>query len=102
MISPIQIALQLTAWLVALAWFWKVTDATFGLPRIPNLLLPEYNITPAGSPSITVIVPARNEAADIAATLNSLLEQDYANLHIIAVDDRSTDQTGAIIDTIAS
>jgi glycosyltransferase involved in cell wall biosynthesis len=99
---PIQIALQLIAWLVTLAWIWKVTDAAFGLPRIPNLLQPQHNIAPAGSPSITVIVPARNEAADIAATLHSLLAQDYPNLQIIAVDDRSTDDTSTIIDAIAS
>jgi len=99
---PFHLATVLLAWLVALAWLWKVTDAAFGLPRIPNLLLPEHNIAPAGSPSITVIVPARNEAADLAATLHSLLTQDYPNLQIIAVDDRSTDQTGLIIDTIAA
>jgi glycosyltransferase involved in cell wall biosynthesis len=102
LISSIQIALQFVAWLVALAWLWKVASAAIGLPRIPNLLLPEHNIAPAGSPSITVIVPARNEAADIAATLHSLLAQDYPNLQIIAVDDRSTDQTGDLIDTIAA
>ncbi len=96
------LAVKLIAWLVALTWLWKVTAAAFGLPRIPNLLLPQHNISPAGSPSITVIVPARNEAADIAATLHSLLAQDYPNLQIIAVDDRSTDQTGVLIDTIAS
>jgi cellulose synthase/poly-beta-1,6-N-acetylglucosamine synthase-like glycosyltransferase len=99
---PIHLALQLIAWLVALTWLWKVTAAAFGLPRVPNLLLPQHNISPAGSPSITVIVPARNEAADIAATLHSLLAQDYPNLQIIAVDDRSTDQTGGIIHTLAS
>jgi GT2 family glycosyltransferase len=99
---PFHLATVLLAWLVALAWLWKVTDAAFGLPRIPNLLLPEHNIAPAGSPSITVIVPARNEAADLAATLHSLLTQDYPNLQIIAVDDRSTDQTGDLIDTIAT
>jgi glycosyltransferase involved in cell wall biosynthesis len=98
----IQIALQLIAWLVALSWLWKVIDAAIGLPRIPDLLLPEHDISPAGSPSVTVIVPARNEAADIAATIHSLLEQDYSNLQIIAVDDRSTDQTGNLIDTIAN
>jgi glycosyltransferase involved in cell wall biosynthesis len=96
------LAFEIITWLVAVTWIWKVTSAAFGLPRIPNLLLPEHNIAPAGSPSITVIVPARNEAADIAATLHSLLEQDYPNLQIIAVDDRSTDQTGDLIDTIAS
>jgi glycosyltransferase involved in cell wall biosynthesis len=98
---PLQSALTATAWLIALTWIWKVVAAAFGLPRVPNLLLPEYNISPAGSPSITVIVPARNEAADIAATLHSLLAQDYPNLQIIAVDDRSTDNTGAIMDDIA-
>ena len=95
------LAIEVIAWLVAFAWWWKAASAAFGLPSIPNLLLPEHNIMPEGSPSITVIVPARNEAADIAGTLHSLIEQDYANLQIIAVDDRSTDQTGAIIDGIA-
>jgi glycosyltransferase involved in cell wall biosynthesis len=102
LVPSIQTALIILAWLIALAWFWKVVAAAFGLPRVPNLLLPQHNLSPAGSPSITVIVPARNEAADIAATLHSLLTQDYPNLQIIAVDDRSTDQTGAIIDSIAA
>jgi glycosyltransferase involved in cell wall biosynthesis len=95
------LAIEIIAWLVALSWLWKAADAALGLPRIPNLLLPEYDIAPAGSPSITVIVPARNEAADIAATLHSLLAQDYPNLQVIVVDDRSIDQTGDLIDTIA-
>jgi glycosyltransferase involved in cell wall biosynthesis len=98
----LHLALQLIAWFIALTWLWKVIAAAFGLPRVPNLLLPEHNITPAGSPSITVVVPARNEAADIAATLHSLLTQDYPSLQIIAVDDRSTDQTAAIMDDIAA
>jgi glycosyltransferase involved in cell wall biosynthesis len=102
LIPSIQLAFQLVAWLVAVTWLWKVIAASFGLPRVPNLLLPQHDISPAGSPSITVVVPARNEAADIASTLHSLLAQDYPNLQLIAVDDRSTDQTGPIIDTIAS
>jgi glycosyltransferase involved in cell wall biosynthesis len=99
---PLHLAIALFAWLVALTWLWKVVAAAFGLPRVPNLLLSQHDISPAGSPSITVIVPARNEAADIAATLHSLLAQDYPNLQLIAIDDRSTDQTGTIIDTIAN
>ncbi len=95
------LAIRIIAWLIALIWLWKVIAAARGLPGVPNLLLSPPNASPPGSPSITVIVPARNEAADIAATLHSLLNQDYPNLHIIAVDDRSTDATGAIIDTIA-
>ena len=98
----LQSAFTVTAWLIALAWLWKAITAARGLPRIPNLFDPKYNLTPAGSPSVTVIVPARNESADIAATLESLLNQDYPNLRIIAVDDRSTDTTGAIMDALAA
>ena len=96
------LAVRLIAWLIAAGWLWKLAGAARGLPRIPNLLDPRYNQAPAGDPSITVIVPARNEAADIADTLRSLLAQDYGNLRIIAVDDRSTDQTGGIMDAIAA
>jgi glycosyltransferase involved in cell wall biosynthesis len=94
--------LKLLAWLIALAWLWKAITAARGLPRIPNLFDQQYDRAPAGSPSVTIIVPARNEAADITATLESLLSQDYPNLQILAVDDRSTDSTGAIIDAFSS
>ena len=96
------VTLVLLAWLVAFAWLYKLIEAARGLATVPNLLAPEYDAAPAGSPSVTVIVPARNEAAGIGVCLESLLGQDYANLRVLAVDDRSTDQTGAIMDASAS
>lgn len=90
------------AWLIALFWMWKAIAAARGLPGIPDITLPQYDVAPEGNPSLTIIVPARNEAADVAACLKSLLQQDYANLQIIAVDDRSTDQTGAIMEALAA
>jgi glycosyltransferase involved in cell wall biosynthesis len=90
------------AWLIALAWLWKAVTAARGLSQIPNLALPQYDLSPAGAPSLTVIVPARNEAADIAATLHSLLAQDYPNLQILVVNDRSSDETGVIINAVAA
>jgi glycosyltransferase involved in cell wall biosynthesis len=98
---PLQFAFTATTWLISLIWLWKVIAAARGLPSIPNLLLPQHDVSPQGTPSITVIVPARDEAADIAATLHSLLQQDYPNLQIIAINDRSTDRTGKIITTLA-
>ena len=68
-----------------------------GLPAVPNLLLPQHDLSPAGDPTLTVIVPARNEQRDIAACLGSLLAQDYPHIEVIAVDDRSTDCTGVIM-----
>ena len=96
------LAARIVAWVIALTWLAKVIAAARGLPRIPDLLLPANNLSPAGAPSITVIVPGRDEAANIGATLHSLLAQDYPNLQIIAVNDRSTDETGEIVTVLAS
>jgi cellulose synthase/poly-beta-1,6-N-acetylglucosamine synthase-like glycosyltransferase len=89
------------AWLIAFAWVAKLAEAMRGLATVPNLLAPQFDATPAGSPRLVVIVPARNEAANVAACLESLVNQDYANLRIIAVNDRSTDETGSIMAALA-
>lgn len=54
-----------------------------------------------GSPLVSVVVPARNEEGKIGRCLSSLLAQDYPNLEIIVVDDRSTDRTAEIIEEFA-
>lgn len=55
-------------------------------------------------PPIAVIVPLRNEAHNVLACLQSLIEQDYPReqLEIVAVDDNSNDQTAAIVRAIAA
>ena len=55
-----------------------------------------------GDAPVSVIVPARNEAGDIATCLRSLLRQDYPKLTIIVVNDHSEDETPRIIDEIAA
>ena len=52
---------------------------------------------PTIAPPVAVVVPARDEAPMITASLRSLLAQDYAGrLRIILVDDGSGDGTGTI------
>jgi chlorobactene glucosyltransferase len=51
---------------------------------------------------ISVIVPARNEAANIERCVRSLLAQTYPNLEIIVIDDGSTDATPAILARLAA
>ncbi|HEV3164608.1 MAG TPA: glycosyltransferase family 2 protein [Isosphaeraceae bacterium] len=55
-----------------------------------------------GWPSVALIFAARNEAAAVESATRSMLAQDYPHLEVIAVDDRSTDATGTILDTIAA
>lgn len=52
-------------------------------------------------PSLSIIVPACNEAADIEEAVRTLCRQDYPDLEIILINDRSSDDTGAIIDRLA-
>ena len=48
-------------------------------------------------PLVSVLVPARNEELNIGRCLDSLLNQDYPNLEILALNDNSSDNTGQII-----
>ncbi|MCS7087597.1 MAG: glycosyltransferase [Thermoflexales bacterium] len=48
-------------------------------------------------PLVTIIIPARNEAANLARCLDGALQQSYAPCAVIVVDDHSTDETPHIL-----
>jgi hopene-associated glycosyltransferase HpnB len=50
---------------------------------------------------VVAVVPARNEADELPHTLGALLGQRYPSLHVILVDDHSTDGTGLVAEGIA-
>lgn len=94
--------LEIAAWVVAACWIVKAVSIWRGLRGVQNLLSPEFDTMPLGLPSLAVIVPARNEAADIGQALRALAAQDYAHLQIIAVNDRSSDDTGTIMRAVSA
>jgi glycosyltransferase involved in cell wall biosynthesis len=57
---------------------------------------------PAVWPKVSIIVPARDEAEKIEAAMRSKLLIDYPDFELIAVDDRSQDATGTILDRLAA
>ncbi len=73
-------------------------DLARGLRSLPRL---RDAPAPRSSPRVSVVVAARNEAPHIAAAVLSLLNQDCPELEVVAVDDRSTDGTGEILDRLA-
>jgi hopene-associated glycosyltransferase HpnB len=55
----------------------------------------EAEVQPDALSDLTVLIPARNEAAQIGRTLQSLTQQ-AEGLHVVLVDDQSTDETAPI------
>jgi hypothetical protein len=53
-------------------------------------------------PRLSVVIPARDEATRIGGAFATLLEQDYPDLELIPVDDRSTDGTGEVVARLAA
>ncbi len=90
--------------ILALAWASRIVDAALGMPSVADVSRPEWDrnpVLPAGNPRVSIIVPARNEEVIIEQALNTLLRLDYDNYEVIAVNDRSTDRTGEIMERVA-
>jgi len=92
----------IAASVVALAWISRLVDAALGMPKLADIARTEWDRSPGKIDRVTVVVPARNEEADIEQTLVQLLALDYPDYEIIAVNDRSTDNTGEIMDRVAA
>ena len=52
-------------------------------------------------PKVSILVPARDEEANIAACIQSLLAQDYPSFEVLAYDDESSDATRSILEQMA-
>ena len=90
--------------ILGLAWFSRIVDAALGMPSVADVSRPQWDrnpVSPSGNPRVSIIVPARNEEETLEQALNTLLALDYDNYEVIAVNDRSTDRTGEIMERIA-
>lgn len=90
--------------ILALAWASRIIDAAIGMPSVADVSHPEWDrnpVSPSGNPRVSIIVPARNEEATVEQGLKTLFALDYDNYEVIAVNDRSTDRTGEIIEAFA-
>jgi len=71
-------------------WKWGETSAERDVPDL------------AGLPLVSIIVPCFNEARNGEATILAALGQHYTNIEVIAVNDGSSDTTGALLERLAA
>jgi hopene-associated glycosyltransferase HpnB len=89
------LALSIAATVAAAVWAYLV--AGHGGYWRTSQWLPRVTGEPGRWPDVVAVVPARNEAAILPATLPALLGQDYPGpLSVILVDDGSTDGTAEV------
>jgi glycosyltransferase involved in cell wall biosynthesis len=86
---------------VAAFWFFYGGYCLIRIQAIPRLgdFAPEPGEAHA---LVSILVAARNEAASLPRAVPTLLAQKDANCEVIAVDDRSDDATGSILDDLAA
>ncbi len=92
---PLQI-LDVLVFIAVVAPFSLLVGRRNAIPKLPES---DQSLT---LPRLSVVVPARDEASGIGRAVESLLAQDYPDLEIIVVDDRSTDETGAVLTNLAA
>ncbi len=88
-LARVGLSLLLLGWLIALI---KVLVNRY---RPRWVLRPEDAAADPGE-AVSVVIPARNEAANIGPCLEAVLAQDHPGLQVVVFDDGSSDGTGAI------
>jgi glycosyltransferase involved in cell wall biosynthesis len=86
---------------IAIFWLTHGLRIAYGASRLPWV----KDYAPAADldcPRISILFAARDEEEKLSAALATLMEIDYPNLEVIAVDDRSKDATGRILDEFAA
>ena len=90
---------NLFSWGLVGIWTAALFPAWYGIFR-PRFLRDVSPLAGEDLPAISIIVPARDEAVAIEEALRRMLSLDYPDLEVIAINDRSTDGTGAIMDRL--
>jgi len=90
---------QLVAGVLAVAALCALLQLVWGYAQLP--LLKDVPPGPVPTPKVSIVVAARDEERHIASATKSLLQQAYSDFELIVVDDRSSDRTAEILESIA-
>ncbi|MHB9025366.1 MAG: glycosyltransferase family 2 protein [Armatimonadota bacterium] len=102
---PILLILKiLAAVILTLGCLYWVANAYGAVRLVRGVrgLVEQHPAPPARWPKVSVIVPACNEARMLEEAMRSRLADTYPDMEVILIDDRSTDDTPAIVDRLAA
>ncbi|MGH9748209.1 MAG: glycosyltransferase [Candidatus Acidiferrales bacterium] len=85
---------------LALGWIALLVDVARGVPSIP-LLRDVAPLADGDCPSVSVLFAARDEAEKLPRALETFLALDYPRYEVVAANDRSVDETEAILESAA-
>lgn len=101
--DPLEIVLILAyVFLGPVAWGFYLFAMYLGRKRMTLMRRPPREVLGVDKPSVTILIPAKDEGERIRACILSAIKQDYPRVDVIAIDDRSTDETGAVMDSLAA
>ncbi len=85
-----------------MAWLWMMGGIWYFFHwERPDNRSPEQPPELDETPGCSILLPCHNESDQVRETVDWLLRQTYSNFEIIAINDASTDDTGAILDELA-
>lgn len=83
--------------LIGLVWLSRHVEVARARHTERVLSSTTYTGSPAAAPRVSILVAAKDEEKNIAACVESFLEQDYPDFELIVINDRSADRTGDIL-----
>ncbi len=85
---------------VALVWLQRHWTISLGVRDLTALSEGTFVGPAPETPRVSVLIAAKDEEANIETAVRSMLEQDYPNFELIVINDRSTDRTAEILESL--
>jgi len=86
--------------LIALVWTTRHVEISRARRQQIPLSSRSYDGPPPDAPFVSVLIAGKDEEANIERAVRSMLRQDYPNFEVIVVNDRSTDRTPRILESL--